>query len=176
MGIWRLTKKFWFTQHTKVIAKRYSFTLRASNWQKIIGQKFRKSQKFRLTPGYRNLLNRTFCNGFGGRASGYRRILNIICSLGTTPLQSKTLTGQAQVKHDCIVTCTPSNETPHCLSTQSQSKMQLECSKNKDEHWFFKVFWGTKTVSQIPPTVSQNIVTWDHINGERSLKFLQAVS
>jgi len=23
-----------------------------------------------LTPGYRNLLNRTFCNGFGGRASG----------------------------------------------------------------------------------------------------------
>jgi len=41
---------------------------------------------------------------------------------------------------------------------------------------FFKVFWGTKMVSQIPPTVSQNIVTWDHINGERSLKFLQAVS
>jgi len=41
---------------------------------------------------------------------------------------------------------------------------------------FFKVFWGTKTVSQIPPTVSHNIVTWDHINGERSLKFLQAVS
>jgi len=41
---------------------------------------------------------------------------------------------------------------------------------------FFKVFWGTKTVSQIPPTVSQNIVTWDHINGERSLKFLQPVS
>jgi len=23
-----------------------------------------------LTPGYRNLLNRTFCNGVGGRASG----------------------------------------------------------------------------------------------------------
>jgi len=41
---------------------------------------------------------------------------------------------------------------------------------------FFKVFWGTKTVSQIPPKVSQNIVTWDHINGERSLKFLPAVS
>ena len=41
---------------------------------------------------------------------------------------------------------------------------------------FFKVFWGTKTVSQIPPTVSQNIVTWGHFNGERSLKFLQAVS
>jgi len=41
---------------------------------------------------------------------------------------------------------------------------------------FFKVFWGTKTVSQIPRTVSQNIVTWDHISGERSIKFLQAVS
>ena len=38
---------------------------RQNDWQKIIGQKFRKSQKFRLTPGYRNLLNRTFCNGFG---------------------------------------------------------------------------------------------------------------
>jgi len=23
-----------------------------------------------LTPGYRNLLNRTFCNGVGGRTSG----------------------------------------------------------------------------------------------------------
>jgi len=23
-----------------------------------------------MTPGYRNLLNRTFCNGVGGRASG----------------------------------------------------------------------------------------------------------
>jgi len=23
-----------------------------------------------LTPGYRNLLNRTFCDGVGGRASG----------------------------------------------------------------------------------------------------------
>jgi len=23
-----------------------------------------------LTPGYRSLLNRTFCNGFGGPASG----------------------------------------------------------------------------------------------------------
>jgi len=23
-----------------------------------------------LTPGYRNLLNRTFCSGVGGRASG----------------------------------------------------------------------------------------------------------
>jgi len=23
-----------------------------------------------LTPGYRNVLNRTFCNGVGGRASG----------------------------------------------------------------------------------------------------------
>jgi len=34
------------------------------NWQKIIGQ------KFRLTPGYRSVLNRTFCNGVGGRASG----------------------------------------------------------------------------------------------------------
>jgi len=27
--------------------------------KKIIGQKFRRGQKFRLTPGYRNLLNRT---------------------------------------------------------------------------------------------------------------------
>jgi len=25
-----------------------------------------------LTPGYKNLLNRTFCNGVGGRASGLR--------------------------------------------------------------------------------------------------------
>jgi len=46
----------------------------------------------------------------------------------------------------------------------------------REDSVFFKLFWGTKTVSQIPPTVSQNIVTWDHINGERSLKFLQAVS
>jgi len=35
-----------------------------------MGQKFRRGQKFRLTPGYRNLLNRKFCNGVGGRASG----------------------------------------------------------------------------------------------------------
>ena len=41
---------------------------------------------------------------------------------------------------------------------------------------FLKVCWGTKTLSQILPTVSQNIVTWDHINGERSFKFLQVVS
>jgi len=26
-----------------------------------------------LTPGYRNLLNRTFCNGVGRRASGLQR-------------------------------------------------------------------------------------------------------
>jgi len=25
-----------------------------------------------LTPGYRNLLNRTFCNGVGGQASGFQ--------------------------------------------------------------------------------------------------------
>jgi len=34
------------------------------------GGKFRRGQKFRLTPGYRNLINRTFCNGVGGRSSG----------------------------------------------------------------------------------------------------------
>jgi len=38
----------------KVIAKLYSFTLRRKKWQKVIGQ------KFRLTPGCRKLLNRTF--------------------------------------------------------------------------------------------------------------------
>jgi len=27
-------------------------------------------QKFRLTLNYRNLLNRTFCNGVGGRVAG----------------------------------------------------------------------------------------------------------
>jgi len=31
-----------------------------------------EGQKFRLTPGYRNLLNRTFFNGVGGRASGWQ--------------------------------------------------------------------------------------------------------
>jgi len=41
-----------------------------NNWQKIIGQKFRRGQKFHLTLGYRNLLNRTFCNSVGDRASG----------------------------------------------------------------------------------------------------------
>jgi len=38
--------------------------------QKIIGQKFRKGQKFHLTPGCRNWLDWTFCNGVRGRASG----------------------------------------------------------------------------------------------------------
>jgi len=36
----------------------------------MIGRKLRKGQKFCLTPGYRNLLNRTFCNGVGVRALG----------------------------------------------------------------------------------------------------------
>jgi len=44
-------------------------------------------------------------------------------------------TGQAQVKYECIVTCTLSNEQIlHCPSTQSQSKMRLQCSKNKEEY------------------------------------------
>ena len=60
----------------------------------------------------------------------------------------------------------------NCLSPVSRFYL----TKSAPVQCFFKVFWGTKTVSQIPPTVSQNIVTWDHINGERSLKFLQAVS
>jgi len=36
-----------------------------------------------MTPGYRNLLNRTFCNGVGGRPSGLQSIFNTIRSLGT---------------------------------------------------------------------------------------------
>jgi len=34
-----------------------------------MGQKFCRGQKFCLTLGYRNVLNRTFCNGVGGQAS-----------------------------------------------------------------------------------------------------------
>jgi len=39
----------------------------------MIGQKFHKGEKFRFTPGYRNLLNRTLCNGVGGRASDLQK-------------------------------------------------------------------------------------------------------
>jgi len=72
-------------------------------------------------------------------------------------------------------------EARHCIpwvgNLQSADQMQLAWMFNMAcISVFFKVFWGTKTVSQIPPTVSQNIVTWGHINGERSLKFLQVVS
>ena len=62
-----------YTTHIKnVIAKLYLvcfiplcqtlflYSEKQNNWQKIIGQ------KFRLTPGYRNLLNRTFCNRVSG--------------------------------------------------------------------------------------------------------------
>jgi len=47
----------------------FLYSEKQNNRQKIIGQKFRRSQKFRLTLDYRNLLDITFCNGVGGRAS-----------------------------------------------------------------------------------------------------------
>jgi len=72
-------------------------------------------------------------------------------------MTSKSLTGSPCL---CL-------DKRHCLSAKSTLPISSV---------FSKVFWGTKTVSQIPPTFSQNIVTWDHINGERSLKLLQAVS
>jgi len=47
----------------------FLYSEKQNNWQKIIGQKFRKRQNFawhRATATF----NRTFCNGVGGRASG----------------------------------------------------------------------------------------------------------
>jgi len=86
-----------------------------------------------LTPGYRNLLEtyltERFVTALEAEPRVYRRILNTICSLGTTLLQSGTLIPKlvkpSQVKYECIVTCTPSNEqTLQCSSTQSLSKMR----------------------------------------------------
>jgi len=42
----------------------FLYSEKKNNRQEILGQ------KFHLTPGYRNLLNRMFFNGVGGRASG----------------------------------------------------------------------------------------------------------
>jgi len=61
-----------------------------NNWQNTIGQKFRRGQKIRLTPGYRNVLNRKFFTRLEADPQVYRRILNTICSLGTKLLQSGT--------------------------------------------------------------------------------------
>jgi len=90
----------------------------------------RNFARHRATETY---LTERFVTALEAEPQGYRRILNTICSLGTTLLQSGTLIpGQAQVKYECTVTCTPSNEkTPQYPSTQSQSKMRLQCSKNK---------------------------------------------
>jgi len=81
-----------------------------------------------LTPGYRYLLNITFCNGVGGRASGLQTHPShyLFTWYNTTAeWDANSLTGQAQIKYECIVTCTPSNEqTLQCPSTQSQSKMR----------------------------------------------------
>jgi len=85
---------------------------------------FRSTFRHRATETY---LTERFVTVLGAEPEVYRRILNTISSLGTTLLQSGTLIpGQAQLKHECIVTCTPSNEqTLQCSSTQSQSKMRL---------------------------------------------------
>jgi len=77
----------------------------------------------------RKLLNRTFVNVVGGRASllltdTYHCLFTWYNTTAEWDANSKT--GQAQVKHECIVTCTPSNEqTLQCPSTQSQSNMRL---------------------------------------------------
>ena len=94
---------------------------------------FRSTFRHRATETY---LTERFVTVLGAEPEVYRRILNTISSLGTTLLQSGTLIpGQAQLKHECIVTCTPSNEqTLQCSSTQSQSKMRLQCSNDKEEY------------------------------------------
>jgi len=63
----------------------FLYSGKQNNWQKIIGQ------KFRLTPGYRNLLNRKFVTALEAEPQVDIRILNTVCSLGTTLLQSGTL-------------------------------------------------------------------------------------
>jgi len=49
VGIWHLTKKLKFAQHTINQQTSFHHSEKPNNWQTIIGQKFRRGQKFRLT-------------------------------------------------------------------------------------------------------------------------------
>jgi len=67
-----------------------------------------------LTPGYT-----TFCNGVGHRASGLQTNTKQYLFTWYNPTAKwDAFPGQGQVKYECIVTCTPSNEqTLQCPST-----------------------------------------------------------
>jgi len=76
--------------------------------------------------GYTHFLNRKFCNGVGVRTTGLQthsyhdRSLTRNTWYNTTAKSDANIeTGRGQVKYECVVAYTPSNEqTPQCPSTQ----------------------------------------------------------
>jgi len=63
----------------------FLYSEKQNNWQKIIGQ------KSLLTPATETYLTERFVTALEAESQVYRRVLNTICSLGTTLLQSGML-------------------------------------------------------------------------------------